>query len=68
MLGRRWRRNPREREYETKGELRCSKVLNVACAGKQAWEVKPIRESEYCQGGRRRYVRKRKDHSWELSK
>ena len=37
--------NPRELECEAKGELRRSRELKAAGAGKQGSEVKPTRES-----------------------
>jgi hypothetical protein len=44
--------NPRELECEAKGELRCSRELKAAGAGKQGSEVKPTRESESYYGER----------------
>jgi len=51
MLGSSGWRNPRELECEAKDELRCSRELKVAGAGKQGSEVKPTRESEWCHRG-----------------
>jgi hypothetical protein len=51
MLGSSGWGNLRELECEAKDELRCSRELKVAGAGKQESEVKPIRESERCHRG-----------------
>ena len=61
------RGNPRELECEAKGELRCSRELKAAGAGKQGSEVKRARESEWrhrgdagaCAGGRQTFSHSR---------
>ena len=68
MLGSRGLEKPESARVCSQGEVSCSKELKVAWVGKQASEVEPTKESECCQEGRRRHVRKRKDHSWELIK
>jgi hypothetical protein len=50
MLNSKGWRNPRELKCEAKGELRSSKELKVAWAGKQASEVESTTESESRQG------------------